>query len=162
MSDKARAKAEEVYSTLCGLFDKKGWKYEKEEEKLTVTCIFRGDDLPMEFYIRVIPELASVALFSPLHLKVAEDMRLTMAAAVCAVNDTILDGCFDFDVRDGQLLFRMNNSYLDCDPSMEVFNYMMRMANSVVDAYNDVFLALTKGNISIDQFLAKVYRLEGN
>ena len=162
MSDIARTKAEEVYSTLCGLFDNKGWRYEKEEDDLLVKCTFLGEDLPMDFFMRVYPDQATVALFSPLHFSVPEDKRLTMAAAVCAVNDSILDGSFDFDIRDGQLLFRMNNSYLDCDPSMEVFDYMLGMANAVVDAYNDRFLMLAKGDISIDQFLAKVYRLEGN
>ena len=112
--------------------------------------------------MRVFPDQASVALFSPLHFSVPEDKRLTMAAAVCAVNDSILDGSFDFDVRDGHLLFRMNNSYLDCDPSMEVFDYMLGMANAVVDAYNDRFLMLIKDQITVEEFPAQVYHLEDN
>ena len=162
MSESARMKAEEVFSTICKTFDGIGWKYTPDEENLILRCGFIGEDLPMDFYIRVKPEISSVILLSELPFRVPEEKRLSMAVAVCAVNDVIIDGCFDFDITDGQLVFRMNNSYMDCEPTEEVFRYMMGYSGGVVDAYNDKFLMLIKDLTTVEKFLAQIYHLEEN
>ena len=149
-------KALEVYSKICAMFDANGLSYKKLEEDLTILCGGRGDDLPMDFVIQVRPRNDTVAIFSELPFAVEEDKRLDMAVAVCAVNYLLVDGCFDFDISDGQLLFRMNNSYMDCDLDMEVFDYMFHCAVITVDKYNDKFLMLAKGYMKIEAFLTEL------
>ena len=146
-SEKARV----VYETICSMFDSRGWHYKKDKEKLIACCGVSGDDLPMEFIIQVKEKNDTVAFVSILPFTVPEDKRLDMAVAVCAVNYQLVDGCFDFDVSDGELLFRMNNSYLDSEPSMDVFSYMINCAATTVDEYNDKFLMISKGYININQ-----------
>lgn len=147
-------KAKAVYETICSMFDDRGWHYEKDEEKLIAYCGVSGEDLPMDFIIQVREKNGTVALISILPFTVPEDKRLDMAVAVCAVNYLLVDGCFDFDISDGQLLFRMNNSYLDVEPDMQVFRYMINCAATTVDEYNDKFLMISKGYIKVSQFLA--------
>ena len=146
-------KAKTVYETICSMFDGRGWHYKKDEENLIIYCGVSGDDLPMEFIIQVRDKIDTVAFVSILPFTVPEDKRLDMAVAVCAVNYLLVDGCFDFDISDGELLFRMNNSYLDVEPSMDVFSYMINCAATTVDEYNDKFLMISKGYIKINQFL---------
>lgn len=147
-------KAKTVYETICAMFDARGWHYKKDEENLIIYCGVSGDDLPMEFIIQVRDKNDTVAFVSILPFTVPEDKRLDMAVAVCAVNYLLVDGCFDFDISDGELLFRMNNSYLDVEPGMDVFSYMINCAATTVDEYNDKFLMISKGYIKINQFLA--------
>ena len=149
-------KARRVYDLVCAMFDARKLVYEKREEDLVIHCEARGDDLPMDFLIRVNPELSIVSFYSDLPFRVPEEKRLDVAVAVTAINYMIVDGNFDLDFSDGQVLFRVNNSYLDSEPDMEVFNYMLSITAGAVDEYNDKLLMLAKGYIDLEQFLANL------
>ena len=48
----------------------------------------------------------------------------------------------------------MTNSFLESKISEEVFAYMLYCSCQTIDEYNDKFLMLAKGMISIEQFLS--------
>ena len=143
-------------ATLCKALDNNDWKYKKDEEKLTVECGAQGDDLPMEITIHVDAERQIVLLFSKLPFAIQEDKRLDVAIAVSAVNNVLADGCFDYDVTNGRMYFRMTNSFMDSVLHEEVFAYMLYCSCKTIDDYNDKFLMLAKGMIEMEKFLAEV------
>ena len=147
----ARAKA--TFDTICQALDSNEWHYQKDEENLKIESGAQGDDLPMELTVRVDAERQVVMLLSHLPFVIQEDKRLDVAVAVSAVNNALVDGSFDYDLTSGHLFFRMTNSFLDSTLGKDVFTYMLYCSCQTIDAYNDRFLMLAKGMMTMEQFL---------
>ena len=148
--------AQATFATLCRALDNREWNYRKNEETLTIECGAQGDDLPMEFNIKVDASRTLVLLFSHLPFVIQEDKRLDVAIAVSAINNVLVDGCFDYNISDGNIFFRMTNSFIDSKLGEEVFAYMVFCACHTIDEYNDKLLMLAKGMLSIEQFLSSL------
>ena len=146
-------KAKEVFDTLIRMLERRNWKYEKHEDIFLIKSGVKGEDLPIEFVILVKPGNEVVQFISPMPFNIPEDKRVDGALAVCAANYGIVDGSFDYDLRDGEIRFRMTSSYRESTLSEELFEYMVVVAAGTVDRYNDKFFMLAKGMISVQQFL---------
>ena len=145
--------AKATFAVLCQALEKNEWHYKKDEEKLSIECGAQGDDLPMEISVKVDADRQLVMLLSHMPFVIQDDKRLDVAIAVSAINNALVDGCFDYDVTSGHMFFRMTNSFLESKISEEVFAYMLFCSCQVIDKYNDRFLMLAKGMLSIEQFL---------
>ncbi len=154
--EKNMAQAQAAFATLCQALDKHEWHFEKDDEKLAIECGAQGEDLPMKITVKVDADRMLIMLLSHLPFVIQEDKRLDVAIAVSAINNALVDGCFDYDVASGHMFFRMTNSFLESTISEEVFSYMLFCSCQTIDEYNDKFLMLAKGMISIEQFLASL------
>ena len=143
-----------TFATLCQTLDTHDWRYKKDEENLTIDCSAQGDDLPMEIRVDVDAERQIVILISHLPFVVQEDKRLDMAIAVSAINNALVDGCFDYDLATGHMFFRMTNSFMESKLGEGAFSYMIFCSCQTIDEYNDKLLMLAKGMLSIEQFLS--------
>lgn len=156
MADEKQLKqAQIVFQNLCKTLDEHDWHYKKNEDDLSIESGARGDDLPIDLNIKVDADRQVLMLLSRLPLVVPEDKRLDLAVAVTLVNNRLADGSFDYDVRSGRLYFRLTNSFLESELSGEVFMYMVICACHVVDDFNDKFLMLAKGMMSMEQFISE-------
>jgi len=153
MAEVNMAKAKAVYSTILKMLDSKDWKYERHDEDLVIKSGVRGEDLPVEFIIRVLPEPEVVQFVSPMSYKVPEDKRLEGAVAVSVANYGLINGSFDYDVADGEIRFRLTSSYLDSEIGEGLLEYMMMVGVTTADRYNDKFFMLTKGMLTLQQFI---------
>lgn len=142
-----------AYDTICRMLDNRQWKYTRHDDDLVITCGVRGDDLPMDVIFKVREQQQVVSLISPLPFKMAEDKRVDGALAVCVANYGLINGSFDYDLSDGEIRFRMVSSFRDCELSEDVFNYMLICSVGTVDDYNDKFMMLSKGMMTIQQFI---------
>ncbi len=154
--EKKLAQARSVFETLCRTLDKHEWKYSKDEEKLMIECGAQGDDLPMKITVMVDASRSLIMLLSHIPFVIQEDKRLDLAVAVSAVNNRLVDGSFDYDVIKGNMCFRMTNSYIESVIGEEVISYMLFCSCQTIDEYNDKFLMLAKGIVSIEQFIGTV------
>ena len=145
--------AKGVFDTLCAALNHNDWKYEKNTEKLRIIVNARGDDLPMEVIISVEADRGVVFLMSRLPVKTPEDKRIDLALAVAAANDGMRWGNFDYDIRDGELYFRMAECFIDSLLGEECLYSMVMTAFSTIDDYNDRFLMLAKGMIDLEKFV---------
>ncbi len=154
MEDEKRLQeAKAVFDTICGAFDKLELFYEKDESDLTITCGVKGEDLPVKITFKVSPEKKCLYIISFMPLTVPEDKRLDVAVAVSHINNLLVNGCFDYNIKTGDVHFRMNASYLDSTLSEDIFRYMILCAVTTVDEYNDKLLMLSKGLLSLEQFI---------
>ena len=154
MADEKLERAQKVYATLCSTLDAHEWHYKKDEEKLSIDCEAQGEDLPMEITIGVDAKRQLVMLFSHLPFVISEDKRLDVAIAVSAVNDKLVDGSFDYNIADGHMFFRMTSSFIESEIGNELFTYMLMVSCHTIDEYNDKFLMLGKGMMSIEDFIS--------
>lgn len=133
--------------------DAKKWRYDKHEEDNAIHFTVVGEDIPMEFVAHVDTERQLVRLISQLPFKFAQDKRLEGAIVTSSANYAIVDGCFQYDITDGEILFKLTSSYRDSLISNETIEYMVSCSLSVVDEFNDKFLMVSKGVLSIEDFL---------
>ena len=153
--EKKYALAKQVYQTLCDVIENREWKFEKEEDDFIVHFGVRGDDLPMNFILVVDVERQLIRLMSPLPFNMDEDKRIEGAIATCAATYRLVDGSFDYDLSDGQIVFRMTASFRDSMIGEGLFDYMIDCSCFTVDEYNELFFALDAGVIDIEDFLKK-------
>ncbi len=147
--------AKQVYATLCAAIDKREWNYQKDEEKLVAYFGVSGDDIPMQFILVVDAERQLIRVMSPLPFKMSEAKRMEGAIATCAASYGMADGSFDYDLSDGTIVFRMTASFRESLIGEGLFQYLISCSCAMVDEYNDQFLAIDKGLMSITDFLAK-------
>ena len=151
--EKNNAFAKTVFTTLCDVMERRGWKYEKDEKDLTVHFIVSGDDIPMQFILVIDAERQLIRLMSPLPFKMSEDKRIDGAIATCAASFGLADGSFDYDLTEGRIIFRMTASFRESLIGEELFHYMIECSFVTVDEYNDKFLAIDKGLLSVSDFI---------
>ena len=155
MADNKAQVAKEIYNSLCDAIDKIGWKYDKEEEKLLVHFAVSGEDIPMKFIMFVDDDRQLLRLVSYIPFKMSEAKRYEGAVAACVSSYGLIDGSFDYDITDGEIAFRMVQPFMDGSISESTFMHMISLSCRVVDDYNDRFMDLDKGFMSIEEFIQK-------
>lgn len=155
VDEKKMELAKQVYQTLCEAIERREWNFGKDEEKLLVHFGVSGDDIPMQFILIVDAERQLIRLMSPMPFKMSESKRMEGAIATCAASFGMADGSFDYDLSDGTIVFRMTASFRESLIGEGLFQYMISCSCATVDKYNDQFLALDKGIMSITDFIAK-------
>lgn len=146
--------AKQVYKTLCDAIEKREWNFGKDEEKLVVHFGVNGDDIPMQFILVVDAERQLIRVMSPLPFKMSEAKRMEGAIATCVASYGMADGSFDYDLSDGTIVFRMTASFRESLIGEGLFQYLISCSCAMVDEYNDKFLAIDKGLLSISDFIA--------
>ena len=157
IDEKKMAQAKQVYNTLCNAIERRNWKFGKDEEKLVVHFGVSGDDIPMDFILVVAAERQLIRLLSPMPYKMSEGKRMEGAIATCAATYGLADGSFDYNLANGEIVFRMTASFRESVIGEGLLQYMISCSCTMVDQYNDQFLAIDKGLISISDFIAKEY-----
>ncbi len=142
-----------TFKSLCDNLDDHHWKYSKDEEQLTIECGVQGDDLPMDLTIEVDEGRQLVLLLSHQPFVTPEDKRIDMAVAVSVVNNRLVDGCFDYDIRNGHMFFRMVCSFKDSVLGDDLFSYLIGCSCQTIDDYNDKFMMLSTGLIDVEKFM---------
>lgn len=154
MADEMKiTRAKEVYALLCTALEHRNWNFEKFDEDLVVRFAVNGEDIPVQMAIFVEAEKELVTVLSPFTFKMSENKRIEGAIAACTASFGMADGSFDYDMASGGIVFRLSTSYTDSTLSEGVLQYMISCSVAMVDKYNDRFLALEKGMISIENFI---------
>lgn len=157
MADETKLlKAKKVFCDLCAALDDQDLRYEKDEEALEVSLIGRGEDLPIKLDITVRADRMKLDVISSMPVTFSEEKRLDGAIAASVINNCLVDGSFDYDVKTGDMYFRMTNSFIDSEPGAELFMYLVRCSFSTIDDYNDKLLMLAKGIISLEKFIEMI------
>ncbi len=151
MEEKQMQLAKNTFATLCKMLDKDDWSYDKIEDEFMIKSGARGEDLPIDFRLFLDAERSVAVLYSTLPFRIAEEKRTEAAIAICAINDSLLSGCFDFDYDTGAIVFRMTNTFRESLLSEQAFHFMLHVSLSTVDDYNDKLLMLSKGMITLEQ-----------
>lgn len=155
MEDERKQKlAQNVYSNICSMFEDMNFNHERDDEKLVIRSTVHGDDIPMDMVIIVNPDAQTVSFFSPMPFKVPDDKISEMAIAIAIANNGLRNGSFDFDISDGKIIFRMTACYIDSILGKELYRMMLIVSSNTIDRYNDKFLMLSNGMISLEQFAA--------
>lgn len=146
-------KAKQVFDTLVETLDERKWSYEAYPEELTVKTAVVGEDFPIGILFIVDPKRNCVTFRSNPITHFSSDQLSDAALAACTANNELDFGQFSLDTKNGALYYQYSDSYKGCEVSTEFFQSMICYAVDVVDNYNDRFVMLQMGNLSLKQFL---------
>ena len=145
--------AQKAYSDLCTHLDAMDLKYTRRDEDKVITLTLHGDDLPMEILLLVKEAPGVISLISPIHPKAPEDKRIETAVAVNVANYGMIFGSFDYDISDGDIHWRAVLPYINTTITKEQVEYLVLVSAHTIDNYNDKFLMLNKGMMTLEQFI---------
>lgn len=146
-------RAVNVYNCLKAHLDSNGLHYEPNDDELAIKITLHGDDLPVPLYMFVHADRQLVRILSPLPVHMPEDKRIDGAIATSIANYGIVTGNFDYDMSDGEIRYRVTQSFLEGEITDEMIKYMISIIFGTVDKYNDRFFMLGKGMMSLEQFI---------
>ena len=153
MADEKNVKsAYEVYQTLCTMLDDLNLKYSRDDESFAIQVGIQGEDFPVRMHIRVNPGKSLISVLSQLPFSVPEDKRIEMSVAVSMANYLLVDGSFDYNIGEGDILFRLTSSYLESLIGKELLQYMLMVSYKTIDNFNDKFFMLMKEKMTLDEF----------
>lgn len=156
MADKTKKDAKKVYGALLRAVEMNGWTCDKDDGKKSVTISVQGDDLPITFSVFVDGEKQLVKLLSRIPIEFGKDKINDSAVAVCNINYALTDGRFDLDTDNGQVYYRMTATFMESDLSQVALLYMINYATWAMDTFNGKLLAISAGNLTVDDFLANM------
>ena len=148
-------KALNVYKILLATLDDMKWKYEKNDDDLTVIYTVTGEDIPMTFHMIVDLGLQAVRFFSFLPVTFPEDRRIDGVIAACNAGCGLYEGKFFCNLQNGRIIFNSTSCFMGCEVDGHWFVAMMGLAHRMVDEQNDRFLMLSKGMITLQDFMTK-------
>lgn len=128
-------------------------RFEAVDNELLIKMIVHGEDLPQPTYIHIDDERQIVQILSPIPSRIPEDKRMDAAVATAVANYGMINGSFDLDMSDGEVRFRVTQSFKDMEMSDECINYLISIVFFTTDKYNDKFFMLGKGMITLEQFI---------
>ena len=108
----------------------------------------------MDMVMSVDEDRQLIRLLSLVPVTMDEEKRMEGAVATTVATFGLPDGSFDYDITDGTIGFRQTVAFHDSDISENLIQYLISWACSVIDRYNDKFLALNKGYLSLEDFIA--------
>ncbi len=148
--------AQSVYKSICDIFDGNNWKYQKDEENLAVYIGINGDDLPMAFKVSCDVDRQVLRVISQLPFKIEDDKKFEGALLLSLINYMLVEGNFDYDIFEGDVMFRSTTSFKESLISKDLIEYMFQVAISTVDDYNDLLYQFNQGELSLQDAVAKL------
>ncbi len=147
--------AKKIYDALVNMLNERDWNFRQDDEKLMIQAVISTDDLPVDFIMRVVEGRDVVQFRSVLPIKMPEDKRVEGAIAVSVANYGMINGSFDYDINDGEIVFRLTTSFTGTMLSDDLLEKMILIGSGTIDRYNDKFFMLAKGMMTLQQFIEK-------
>lgn len=153
MSDSA--KAMRVYGMFKQHLTDHNFKFEARDAEMVLFLTVHGEDLPQPTIIRVMDDRDIVQILSPIPHRIPEDKRVDAAIAVSVANYGLINGSFDLDMNDGEIRYRVAQSFRDAELADTTVGYLLGVVFFTTDKYNDRFFMLGKGMMTLEQFIEK-------
>lgn len=141
-----------VLKNITNVLEREKIEYLKDEKNLKISFSV-NKYLKADFVFKINSEKMLVSLISKIPYIVKQDKIEDLAAAVCFINNFTANGCFDFDINTGEMLFRMTNNFLESLIGEEVYEYMIDCSINMLIEYSEQLILLARGSISLDEFV---------
>ena len=112
-----------------------------------------GGELPQRVFFRVFDDRDMFQVLSVLPDPIPEDRRVDAAVAVAIANYGIINGCFDLDMTDGEIRFRLTQCYKGLEPGEDLIDFALGVTVFTTDKYIGMFHKLGSGKMSPEQFM---------
>lgn len=154
--------AADMYSRLRKMLDDMNWQYSRLKRELGVRYFVSGEDIPMEFLVKIKPDVRMLCFISILPAKFNDSNRADAVLAACAANHGMVMGSFAYNMELDRVVFMASSLYDECETGTDWLKHQMYLSQTIVEQYNDRFLMLSKGVLSVEDFIADERREAGS
>ncbi len=134
-----------LYENCKNFLTEREINFEELEEALRLDFSLSGEDIPVKFRIIFNGDLGIIKMYSPMSFSVPEDVEYEMMKSLTYINDSLVDGSFDYSLEDNGVCYRMCTCFRDSILSDSVLQYIVGFTFGAVDEYNDKLLMVAKG-----------------
>lgn len=143
----SKAYCVEIANAITQFLDEDNWHYQFDAEDgiYRMGLELDGDLDHVDFYLRVYDDSFTVNAVSPIKVKKDPVKRKEMAEFICRANYGLKCGCFQYDIRDGEILYRV---YVPCHnivPSRAMVKHSLYIPAMMFDKYSGDMLAILFG-----------------
>ena len=155
----ADPQAQKVFATVCTALDNLGLRRHTDTNS-DGSCTAHAGVISDEFRLRLIftvrYQINSISLIVALPFSAPVSLRMWAAAAVCAVNLSLFEGLFEYNMQDGSFFFRMTENYLDAQIGEQQIRSMCYKATHFIDRYGIKLRRFCEGVVTLEEFLEDV------
>jgi hypothetical protein len=151
--DDQQMQAKKIYEQFCSVLDKKEWKYERLDEKLTIISVFRGETMNMKIRVRVVPDRYALEVLVEMPFNISKEKRVEGAIATNVANYSMFRGAFDYDISDGEIRFRMTQSFRNSNLDDEILLEMFVISCAMGKQYCSKFYDISTGTMDVEEFI---------
>ena len=144
--------AQAVYDTMIRALKGIDWKFQELGDHV-IRYTYTGKDFPMDFLVMIRDKADMVLFRTVMPCRIPDDKMTEALLATHMANNKFRMGEFVLDFERKQVSFALNPLYEDATPREEWFIYLMQLAHMVADEYNDKFMMLAKGMISLQDII---------
>lgn len=146
-----------AFKRLLNYLDNEGYRYDVDPDKTQIYISFETKDFPIKSRIVIEEKPWTMVLYSHFPFEFKEDDIVKGAMAMAMINYSLADGCFDLNLNDGKVVYRISTNYPQSgELDINFVTYLLVNSNHVVDYYNDLLYMLSAGKMSLDEFHRKV------
>ena len=148
--------AREVFEDVGAIIEGRGWYSEWDEAGLMISFGTGGSEVPPRLVAVVDAGRQLLRLVSVVMTEFPEELRMDGAVACAAVNAKLPAGCFELDLADGQLSFRISQSVHGSSVNTDQFLDMIRLSDAAQKAYGEGLSLLAQDVFDLQSFLARL------
>lgn len=146
--------AQAVLNVFAEVLDKRLWHYERDDAQYMIRLKVIGNDLPMQLIIRADAVQGTVMLCSQMPVVISCEKILEAAMIVNAYNDGRAFGSLELNPANGIIIFRLSTNIAKAMLNAETCIRIIDFALKQIDTYNDKFILLNVGRLSMEEILA--------
>ena len=155
MSEDLKQRAQRVFAQLCEALDKREWEYTAKEADLVLHLSVNTQDTLVEMLLAVEADKSIIHVISPVCRKTDAEKKGELALAAAYANYGTVDGKYEYDMLKNALFYTVASCYEGCTLGDGFFYHLIDWTCSAAVHYNDRFLALNKGYITVEEFIGK-------
>ena len=148
--------AREVFEDVGAIIENRGWCVEWDDAELMLSFGTGGSEAPPRFVAVVDARRQLLRLVSVVMTEFPEELRADGAVACAAVNARLPAGCFELDLADGQLGFRISQSIHGSSVNTDQFLDMIRLSDAALKAYGEGLSLLAQDVFDLKSFLGRL------
>lgn len=137
----------EIANAITQFLTEDDWHYRFDEGDGTYRMGLRleGDLDHVDIHIHVYDDSFTVSVVSPIKVKKNPAKRQEMAEFICRANYGLKCGGFQYDIRDGEILYKVYVSCHNMVPSQEMVKHSLYIPAAMFDKYSGGMLAILFG-----------------
>ena len=151
--DDQQMQAKKIYEQFCSVLDKDGWKYERHDEDLIIASGLTSGTFAIKTFVFVDPDKYVLQVITQMPFRISEEQRVGAAIAVNVANYRKCIGSFGYDIADGEIHFRVVQSFRDSNLDDEILLEMFVISCAMGKQYCSKFYDISTGTMDLEEFI---------
>jgi hypothetical protein len=152
--------ANNVYEDMCGVIEKRGWRYQESDHDASIRLRVSTDGLLADIGIVADPQQGHIRFMAQLPFAARADGSERMAVAVDAVNSWLACGSFDYMAESRAVVFSLCQGFAGSRPSKALLDELLDTCIQAAGHLGEQLLAYDRGYIPLDSLTRRGEEME--